>query len=60
METSTQIMTDNARSYLANIDRTLDRIERKSVYVLFAYSGDHCYLMDFSTGKIQVIEVKIN
>lgn len=60
METSTQIMKDTASSYLANIDRTLDRIEYKSVYVIFAYSGDHCYLMDFSTGKIQVIEVKIN
>jgi len=60
METSTQIMKDTARSYLANIDRTLDRIERRGVYVLFVYSGDHCYLMDFSTKRVQVIEVKLN
>jgi hypothetical protein len=53
-------MIDTATKYLLNINRTLDRVEYKKGKVLFAYSGDHCYLMDFSTGKIQVIEVKIN
>jgi hypothetical protein len=60
METSTQIMIDTATKYLLNINRTLDRVEYKKGKVLFAYSGDHVYLMDFSTDKLNVIKVEIN
>ncbi len=53
-------MIDTATKYLLNINRTLDKVEYKKGKVLFAYSGDHVYLMDFSTNKLNVIKVELN
>ena len=53
-------MIDTATKYLLNINRTLDKVEYKRGKVLFAYSGDPVYLMDFSTNKLNVIKVELN
>lgn len=53
-------MIKTANQYLAAQNRYVDKVEYKKGRVLFVYSGDNCFLMDFSTDKLQVIEVELN